>query len=84
MFHSKMAKSHQNIKRFKQKYIFDGKSISEWEHHIPAITFDKGMLCHSTKIELFYFDDNFCRKAQWVLAFSFRVVLPLQVANMSV
>ena len=29
-------------------------------------TFDRGMGCHSTKSELFYFDDNFRRKAQWV------------------
>ena len=29
-------------------------------------TFDEGMSCHSTRIELFYFDDNFCRIAQWV------------------
>ena len=24
------------------------------------------MSCHLTRIELFYFDDNFCRIAQWV------------------
>ena len=29
-------------------------------------TFDEGMSCHSTIIELFYFDDNFRRIAQWV------------------
>ena len=29
-------------------------------------TFDEGMSCHSTRIELFYFDDNFRRIAQWV------------------
>ena len=50
-------------------YIFDDKSISQWEQHIPAITFDKGMRCHLTTIELFYFDDNFRRIAQWLLAF---------------
>ena len=33
------------------------------------ITFDQGMGCHSTTIELFYFDDNFRRIAQLVLAF---------------
>ena len=33
-------------------------------------TFDKGMSCHSTSIELLYFDDNFCRIALWVLALS--------------
>ena len=60
MFYLKMAKSHQDIKDlYKQKYIFDGKSISQWEHHIPVITCNKGMCCHSTRIELFYFDDNF-------------------------
>ena len=36
--------------------------------YIPAITCDEGMWCHSTRIELFYFDDNFRRIAQWVLA----------------
>ena len=51
------------------KSIFDGKSISQWEHHIPVITCDEGMWGHSTRIELFYFDDNFRRIAQWVLAF---------------
>ena len=30
---------------------------------------DKGMSCHSTSIELFYFNDNFCRIALWVSAF---------------
>ena len=29
-------------------------------------TFDEGMSCHSTRIELFYFDDNFRRIALWV------------------
>ena len=28
------------------------------------------MSCHSTRIELFYFDDKFCRIAQWVRPFS--------------
>ena len=51
------------------KSIFDGKSISQWEHHIPAITCDEGIWGHSTRIEFFYFDDNFHRIAQWVLAF---------------
>ena len=32
-------------------------------------TFDEGMSCHSTRIELFYFDDNFRRIAQWVRPF---------------
>ena len=31
-------------------------------------TFDRGMWCHSTSIELFYFDDNFSRIPLWVLA----------------
>ena len=34
--------------------------------------FDKRMRCHSTRIELFYFDDKFCRIAQWVSAFTTR------------
>ena len=33
-------------------------------------TFDKGMSCNSTSIELLYFADNFCRIALWVLALS--------------
>ena len=56
------------------KYILDGKSISQWEQHIPAIPFDKGMGCHLTVIELFYSDDNFRRIAQWVLALSVTAV----------
>ena len=52
------------------KSIFDGKSIVQWVHHIHAITCNEGMWCHWTRIELFYFDGNFCRIAQWVLAFS--------------
>ena len=43
MSYSKMAKSHQNTKIFIQIQIFDGKSISQWEHYIPAITFDEGI-----------------------------------------
>ena len=38
--------------------------------HLPVTTFDKGMSCHLTRIELFYFDDNFRRIAQCVLAFT--------------
>ena len=49
--------------------ILDGESISQWEHHIAAITCDEGIECYSTRIELFYFDDNFRRITQWVLAF---------------
>ena len=33
-------------------------------------TFNLGMSCHSTRIELFYFDDNFRRIAQWFPPFS--------------
>ena len=33
-------------------------------------TFDKGMSCHSTGIELFYFTDDFHRMVLWVLAFT--------------
>ena len=29
-------------------------------------TFEEGMSFHSTRLELFYFDDNFRRIAQWV------------------
>ena len=37
MFYSKMAKSYQKIKRFKQKSIFDDKGILQWVHHILSI-----------------------------------------------
>ena len=40
--------------------------ISQWEHHIPAITCDEEIRCHSTRIYLFYFDDNFRRYSLWV------------------
>ena len=36
-----------------------------------SYTFDEGMSCHSTSIELFYFDDNFCQILLWVLALIF-------------
>ena len=48
--------------------IFDEKIVSQWVHHIPAITCDEGIRCHLIRIQLFYFDDNFRRKALWVLA----------------
>ena len=35
---------------------------------MPAITCDEGMWCHSTRIELFDFYDNFRRIAHLVLA----------------
>ena len=44
---------------FSLKSIFNDKMISQWEHHIPEITCDKGIECSSTRIELFYFDDYF-------------------------
>ena len=53
---------------FFSQCIFDGKSTSQWVHHIPAINCDEGIDCYSTRIELFYFADNFRRIAQWVLA----------------
>ena len=34
-----------------------------------AIILDKETRCHSTRIELIYFDDDFRQLAQWVLAF---------------
>ena len=43
--------------------IFDGKNDLSMG---TPYTFDEGMSCHSTRIELFYFDDNFRRIAQWV------------------
>ena len=49
-------------------FTFSMVKVSQWEHHIHAITCDEGMWCHLTRIELFYFDDNFHRIAQWVLA----------------
>ena len=32
------------------KSIFYDKMFSQWEHHIPAITCNEGIQCHSTKI----------------------------------
>ena len=43
--------------------------ISQWEHHIPALTSDEGIEYYSTRIEWFYFNDNFHCVAQWVLGF---------------
>ena len=40
--------------------------ISQWEHPIPAITCDEGIRCHSTRIQSFYFNDNFSRIPLWV------------------
>ena len=53
---------------------FYGKIITQWVYNIPVITCDKGIECYSSRIELFYFDDNFCHIniALWV---SFRNVL---------
>ena len=36
-------------------------------------TSDLGMSCHLTRIDLFYFDDNFRRIAQWVPPFTLGV-----------
>ena len=50
-------------------YILVLKSIFDEKNYLSMgtpYTFDGGMLCHSTKIEVFYFDDNFRRIAQWV------------------
>ena len=38
-------------------------------------TFDEWMSGHSTRIELFYFDDNFRHIAEWVLPFRLNVKL---------
>ena len=41
--------------------------FSSLKVHTPY-TSDEGMSCHSTRIELFYFDDNSRRIAQWACA----------------
>ena len=46
--------------------------------------FDEEMSCHSTRIELFYLDDNFRRIAKWVPPFSvsmtiLRTIAPLVI-----
>ena len=46
--------------------IFDEKIIVQWEHLTHAMTFNEGIWCHSTRIWLFYFDDNFRRYSLWV------------------
>ena len=43
--------------------IFDGKNDLSMG---TPYTFDEGMSCHSTRIELFYFNENFRCIAQWV------------------
>ena len=37
-------------------------------HNTAVINCDEGIEWYLTRIELFYFDDNFRRMAQWVLA----------------
>ena len=51
--------------------IFDGTSISQWEHHIPVISCDEGIACCSTRTELFYFLFTFYFRPYplWVLTF---------------
>ena len=44
---------------FSLNSILNGKIITQWVHHIPAINCDEGIECYSTRIELFYFDANF-------------------------
>ena len=43
-------------------------------------TFDLGMSCHSTSIELFYFDDSFRRYSLWVRPFSRVVAAPFTLS----
>ena len=53
-------------------YILVYKSIFNEKNDLSVgtpYTFDEGMSCHLTKIELFYFDDNFRRIAQWIRPF---------------
>ena len=47
--------------------ISNNRIITQWEHHIHvhASTFDKAIECHSTRFELFYFNENFRRIALW-------------------
>ena len=52
------------------KSIFDGKNDLSMG---TPYTFDEGMSCHSTRIELFYFDENFRRIAQWARPFRLSV-----------
>ena len=40
---------------FSLKVHFNGKSIPQWEHHIPAITFDGGEGCDAIRPGLNYF-----------------------------
>ena len=45
--------------------IFNYKIIARWEHHYMRLLLMKDV----TRIDLFYFDDNFRRIAQWDSAF---------------
>ena len=45
--------------------------------------FDKGIGCHSTRIELFYFDDNFCCIAQCVLPFTMCLMQGVACSSLS-
>ena len=57
--------------------ISNDKIIAQWEHHYMRLLSIKD----STKIELFYFHDNFCCIAQWVLALTF--IIYFQVVDCS-
>ena len=46
--------------------ISNNKIIAQWERHIHVISYNKGIGCHSTRIELFYLDDKFCHIALWI------------------
>ena len=46
--------------------IINDKIIAQWEHHIYMQSLS---MKDSTRIELFYFDDNFCCIARWVSTF---------------
>ena len=67
-FPIKIGRNAQWIHPFSS--IFDGKNDLSMG---TPYTFDEGMSCHSSRIELFYFDENFRRIAQWVRPF----MLPL-------
>ena len=59
-----------NINGFRSVCLYFSLKVHfRWKNDLSMgtpYTFDEGMSCHSTRIELFYFDDNFHRIAQWV------------------
>ena len=46
--------------------------VVRWVSTVPAIACDEVIECFLTRMELFYFDDNFRRYPLWVLALTMK------------